>query len=70
LLDFENLTGFNHLEVMPATVALDTAMPCLRPTRAANFSSNCLTNGPSEDIYPDSIHSGRYFFSCRQAMVR
>ena len=46
-----------------AAVPLQTAMPCLRPTRAANFSSNCLMNGPSEEIQPVSMHSSRYFFS-------
>ena len=46
-----------------AAVPLHTAMPCLRPTRAAKRSSNCLTNGPSEEIQPVSMHSIRYFFS-------
>ncbi|MNK65515.1 hypothetical protein D3C87_848120 [compost metagenome] len=38
---------------------LQTAMPCLRLTRAAIRSSNCLTKGPSEEIQPDSMHACR-----------
>src|ERR1700730_4993668 len=46
-----------------AAEPLQTATPCLRPTRAANSCSNPRTNGPSEDIQPLSIHSARYRFS-------
>src|SRR3984893_2604362 len=46
-----------------AAEPLQTAMPCLRPTRAANSCSKRRTNGPSEDIQPVSIHSARYRFS-------
>ena len=42
---------------------LQTAMPCFRPTRSANFSSNMRMNGPSDDIQPVSMHSFRYFRS-------
>ena len=40
-----------------------TAIPYWRPTFMANSSSNRLTNGPSEEIHPVSIHSIRYCLS-------
>src|SRR6185312_15973884 len=46
-----------------ATEPFDTAIPYLRPTFAANFCSNWVTNGPSEEIHPVSMHSATYFFS-------
>ena len=49
---------------------LHTAIPCLRFTRVANFSSNCFTNGPSDEIQPVSIHSFKYFFRYHLIMAR
>src|SRR5689334_5791102 len=46
-----------------ATVPLQTAIPCRRPAAWAMRSSNRLTNGPSEEIQPVSMHSLRYFLS-------
>src|SRR5687767_2072040 len=42
---------------------LQTATPCLRPTRSANLDSKSRMNGPSEDIQPVSMHWLRYFRS-------
>src|SRR5262245_29275081 len=46
-----------------ATLPLLTAMPCAQPISLENPASSFLTNGPSEEIQPVSMHSFRYFFS-------
>src|SRR2546430_5527750 len=46
-----------------AAEPLQTAMPCLRPTRLANSSSNLRVKGPSEEIQPESRHSFKYWRS-------
>src|SRR6266511_2812690 len=46
-----------------ATLPLHTATPCAQPINCANPTSSLLTNGPSEEIQPVSMHSDKYFFS-------
>src|SRR3989339_2115571 len=42
--------------VSNAAVPLQTAMPYLEPKYEEKMDSNFSTNGPSEDIQPESIH--------------
>src|SRR5262245_35142939 len=46
-----------------ATLPLQTATPCAQPISLAKSASSLLTNGPSDEIHPVSMHSIRYFFS-------
>src|SRR5262249_1853355 len=46
-----------------ATLPLLTAMPCAQPISLEKPVSSFLTNGPSEEIQPVSMHSFKYFFS-------
>ena len=46
-----------------ATLPLHTATPCVQPISLAKSASSLLTNGPSEETHPVSMHSMRYFFS-------
>ena len=42
-----------------ANEPLHTAMPKARPLRSAMAASKRATNGPSEEIQPESMHSAR-----------
>src|SRR6266446_5132854 len=46
-----------------ATLPLHTATPCAQPISCATPASSLLTNGPSDEIQPVSMHSARYCFS-------